>query len=61
MEKIYHMPGKEKRRNLLGSLGIVWVKGKFGGILVVEPPKYRQIPYLPVRKRKGRRLGRPSD
>jgi hypothetical protein len=32
-----------------GSLGIAGVRGIYGGILVVEPPKYPHITSLPRR------------
>ena len=31
-------------RKRIGSLGIAVVKGKYGGVLVVEPPKHPHIP-----------------
>ena len=33
----------------IGSLNIAGVRGRYGGILVVEPPKYPHIPSLPRR------------
>jgi hypothetical protein len=34
---------------IFGSLGIAGVRGRYGGILVVEPPKYLHIHTLPWR------------
>jgi len=35
--------------NYLGTLGIAGVRGRYGGILVVPPPKYPHITSLPRR------------
>ena len=40
----------------LGSLGIAGVRGRYGGILVVEPPKYPHISSLPRRFPKTHQL-----
>jgi hypothetical protein len=41
----------------IGSLGIAGVRGRYGGILVVPPPKYPHIPSLLLRFPKTLKIG----